>query len=162
MGELRRENDPFAWVEHHSEQIRDLRAVEQEIGARDRHAERQCIMAARIDPPEYITAVLGPRPEELAKQQAWDRGVAAIERYRHRHDISPEYDLSALGPDRGRDRDLHTSLDFSLAETAVREARSELGLDVESRQDDRELLPGRISDPPEHHRGRGHGLSIDL
>ena len=159
--EIRRENDPIAWVEHHSEEIRDLRAAEHEIGARDRHTEHQRIVAARIDPPEYITAVLGPRPEDLTKQQAWDRGVVAIERYRHRHDISPEHDLSALGPDRRHDRDLDASLDFSRAETAVREVRSELGLDLESAQHDRALLPERISEPPERDLGRDHGLSID-
>jgi conjugative relaxase-like TrwC/TraI family protein len=159
---IRRENDPVAWVEHHSDQIRDLRAVEHEIGARDRHAEHQSVVAARIDPPEYITAVLGSRPEDLTKRHAWDRGVAAIERYRHRHDISPEHDVSALGPDRSGDRNHDTSLDFSRAETAIRDARSELGLDVESPQHDRALLPGRISEPPERDLGRGHGLSIDL
>ena len=40
--------------------------LEQELLVRDRRAERQLIAAAQIDPPDHITAVLGPRPENHA------------------------------------------------------------------------------------------------
>ena len=76
------DNDPVAWVDRHAEQIRDLHALEDELSARDRYAERQLVVAAQIDPPEYITAVLGPRPESYVNRPAWERAVAAIETYR--------------------------------------------------------------------------------
>jgi predicted nucleic acid-binding Zn-ribbon protein len=62
MEEIRRENDPFAWVEHHSEQIRDLRAVEQEIGARDRHAEHHDTSPRARRPCAGISAGSRARP----------------------------------------------------------------------------------------------------
>jgi AAA domain len=47
-------------------------------------AERRelAITAARISPPPYIKAELGERPSDPAKREAWDQGVARIERYR--------------------------------------------------------------------------------
>jgi conjugative relaxase-like TrwC/TraI family protein len=53
-------------------------------------AERRelAITAARITPPSYITNELGERPTDPAKQKAWDRGVAHIERYRQQHGIN--------------------------------------------------------------------------
>ena len=94
----RADNDPVAWIDGHADDIRYLRALEQELLARDRRAERQLVAAAQIDPPDHITAVLGPRPENHATRPAWERAVAAIETYRHRHDIPPDHQLSALGP----------------------------------------------------------------
>jgi hypothetical protein len=50
-------------------------------------AERRelAVMAASIAPPAYITKELGERPSDPAKRQAWDRGVAQIERYRQEY-----------------------------------------------------------------------------
>lgn len=47
-------------------------------------AERRelTILTARISLPTYIRNELGERPSDPAKRQAWDRGVAGIERYR--------------------------------------------------------------------------------
>jgi len=96
----RADNDPVAWVDHHAEQIRYLRALEDELSARDRNAERQLVVAAQIDPPDHITAVLGPRPEismaATARSQA-----GRIERLSQ----PPQHDLS-IGRDTGLSIDL--------------------------------------------------------
>ena len=94
------DNDPVAWVDRHAEQIRYLRALEDELSARDRNAERQLVVAAQIDPPDHITAVLGPRPEismaATARSQA-----GRIERLSE----PPQHDLS-IGRDTGLSIDL--------------------------------------------------------
>jgi hypothetical protein len=91
---------PVAWIDRHADDIRYLRALEQELLVRDRRAERQLIAAAQIDPPDHITAVLGPRPENHATRPAWERGVVAIETYRHRHDIPPTTSSAPSAPPR--------------------------------------------------------------
>ena len=40
------------------------------LASRDRQAERQLIVAAQIDPPDHITAVLGPRPDSYINRPA--------------------------------------------------------------------------------------------
>jgi hypothetical protein len=154
----RTENDPVAWIDRHADDIRYLRALEQELLARDRYAERQLIAAAQIDPPDHITAVLGPRPENHATRPAWERGVAAIETYRHRHNIPPDHHRSVLGPAPDR---THRS-DFRDAEHAVRHARAELGLDAVTPE--RPTMADRLSEPPLRERDLGHdrGFSIGL
>jgi hypothetical protein len=157
----RADNDPVAWIDHRANDIRYLRALEQELLDRDRRAERQLIAAAQIDPPDHITAVLGPRPENHATRSAWERGVAAIETYRRRHDIPPDHELSALGPAPSRTR---PDPEFRDAERAVRQARTELGLGEDTLRPDRAAIPDRLSEPPPRERGlsRDHDLSIDL
>ena len=138
-----------------------ISALEQELLERDRRAERQLIAAAQIDPPDHITAVLGPRPENHATRPAWERGVVAIETYRHRHNIPPDHELSALGPAPERTR---PKPDFRDAERAVQQARTELGLEDDTLRPERAAITDRISEPPPRERAlsRDHGLSIDL
>ena len=161
IGNERADNDPVAWIDGHADDIRYLRALEQELLVRDRRAERQLVAAAQIDPPDHITAVLGPRPENHATRPAWERGVAAIETYRHRHHIPPDHQLSALGPAPSRTR---PDPEFRDAERAVRQARTELGLGDDTLRPERAAIPDRLSEPPPRERGlsRDHGLSIDL
>jgi hypothetical protein len=52
-----------------------------------RPAVELTIIAARISPPAYVKSELGERPSDPAKRQAWDRGVAGIERYRQERGI---------------------------------------------------------------------------
>jgi len=157
----RADNDPVAWVDGHADDIRYLRALEQELLERDRRAERQLVAAAQIDPPDHITAVLGPRPENHATRTAWERGVAAIETYRHRHHIAPDHQRSALGPAPHR---MHPNPDFRAAEGAVRQARAELGLEHQTLHPERPALADRLSEPPQGEIGIGRddGLYIDL
>ena len=157
----RADNDPVAWIDGRADDIRYLRALEQELLERDRRAERQLIAAAQIDPPDHVTAVLGPRPENHATRPAWERGVAAIETYRHRHHIPPDHHTSALGPAPDR---MHPNPDFRDAEAAVRHARAELGLEHQTLHPERPAQADRLSEPPQREIGigRDHGLSIDL
>jgi hypothetical protein len=157
----RADNDPVAWVDGHADDIRYLRAVEQELLERDRRAERQLIAAAQIDPPNHITAVLGPRPDNHATRPAWERGVAAIETYRHRHQIAPDYHRSALGPAPDR---MHPNPDFRTAERAIHHARAELGLEHGTPHPERPALANRLSEPPQREIGVGRddGLYIEL
>jgi conjugative relaxase-like TrwC/TraI family protein len=57
--------------------------------------ERAAATAAKLDPPAYITEVIGERPSDPAKRAAWDRAVGGIEGYRLRHGVRDQG--SALG-----------------------------------------------------------------
>ena len=126
IGNERAGNDPVAWIDDRANDIRYLRALEQELLERDRRAERQLVVAAQIDPPEHIAAVLGPRPDNHATRSAWERGVAAIETSATTTTSPPDHHTSALGaaPDR-----MHPNPAFRDAESAVRQARAEVGLE---------------------------------
>ena len=155
MAAQRSEDDPASWIDRHADQIRHLRALEAELAARDRHGERQRIAAVQIDPPDHITAVLGPRPESYLTRPVWERAVAAIETYRHRHHIAPDHHRSALGPP---PRGVHANLDVATVERAVAQARSELHLDTH--EPDRRSLADRLVDPPKLEHDRGIGIEI--
>jgi hypothetical protein len=157
----RGDNDPVAWVDRNAEHIRYLRALQEELAVRERRAEYQLVRAAQTDPPEHITAVLGRRPENHAARLAWERGVRAIETYRHRNGIGPDHHASALGPEPPRTR---PNSDFRDTATAVRQARAELGLDTDPRRPETPPLSERLSEPPERDRGMGRdeGLFLEL
>ncbi len=125
------------------------------------YAERQLVVAAQIDPPDHVTAVLGPRPESYITRPAWERAVAAIETYRHRHGIAPDHAASALGPAPDR---THPNPEFRDAEHAVHQARAQLGLEPDTPGPERSPLTERLSEPPQRDLsiGRDTGLSIDL
>ena len=57
---------------------------------------RAAATAARISPPDYITAELGARPSDPAEARQWDRAVGGIEGYRTRNGVVDRD--SALGP----------------------------------------------------------------
>jgi hypothetical protein len=157
----RAENDPVAWVDRHAVQVRYLRALEQERTVRERRAEDQLVRAAQSDPPEHITAVLGPRPENHAARLTCERGVRAVETYRQRNGIDPDHHTSALGPEPPR---MRPNPDFRDTATAVRQARAELGLDIDPHRPETPPSAERLSEPPERDRGRGRddGLFLDL
>ena len=48
---------------------------------------RAAATAARISPPDYITAELGERPSDPTKAREWDRAVGGIEGYRTRNGV---------------------------------------------------------------------------
>jgi len=48
----RGDNDPVAWVDRNAEQVRFLRALQEELAVRGRRAEYQLVRAAQTDPPE--------------------------------------------------------------------------------------------------------------
>lgn len=73
----------------------EARAEEAVIESLLADRERLAATAARISPPDYITAELGERPADPAKAAAWDKGVRGIERYRLRNGVADRD--SALG-----------------------------------------------------------------
>jgi conjugative relaxase-like TrwC/TraI family protein len=158
---LRTDNDPVAWVDRNAEHVRFLRALDEELTVRERRAEYQLVRAAQTDPPEHITAVLGPRPENHAARLAWERGVHAIETYRHRNGIDPDHHTSALGPEPPRTRPNPAFRDTA---TAVRQARAELGLDTDPHRPEIPSPVERLSEPPERDRGIGRddGLFLEF
>ena len=116
--------------------------------------------AAQSDPPEHVTAVLGPRPENHAARLVWERGVRAIETYRHRNGIEPDHHTSALGPEPQRAR---PNPAFREAATAIRQARAELGFDADAHRPETPRLAERLSEPRERDRdiGRDDELFFD-
>jgi conjugative relaxase-like TrwC/TraI family protein len=75
-------------------EVRELPDVRHEARAEEAVIEsvladrlRLAATAARISPPDYITAELGERPADPSKAAAWDKGVRAIERYRLRNGV---------------------------------------------------------------------------
>jgi AAA domain len=157
----RSDDDPVAWVDRNAEHVRYLRALQGELTVRERRAEHQLVRAAQTDPPEHITAVLGPRPDNHAARLTWERGVHAIETYRHRHGIDPDHHTSALGPQPPRTRPDPAFRDTA---TAVRQARAELGLDTDPHRSESPSPVERLSETPECDRGieRDHGLFLEF
>ncbi len=70
------------------------------------------ITAARISPPAYVRHELGERPSDPTKQQAWDHGVAHIERYRQQHGITD--------PDRAFGREAARAAERARQQAALR------------------------------------------
>jgi len=82
-------------------------AARRELAIADRVlAERRelAITAARVAPPAYVRNELGERPTDPTKRQAWDRGVAHIERYRQQHGIKDPHRAFGREAERGAER----------------------------------------------------------
>lgn len=59
---------------------------------------RAAATAARITPPDYITAELGQRPSDPTKAREWDRAVGGIEGYRTRNGVGDQpFDPKTVG-----------------------------------------------------------------
>jgi hypothetical protein len=103
-------------------------SARQELAVADRVlAERRelAITAARIAPAAYITKELGERPSDPAKRQAWDRGVAQIERYRQEHGVRDQN--KAFGREGKRKRGAERARQEA-ARRRLQEAQRALGL----------------------------------
>jgi conjugative relaxase-like TrwC/TraI family protein len=68
---------------------RRIRLIE---AALDIHADAAVVDAA-VDPPDYLTDLLGKRDETTAA--AWDRAATGIERWRHRNGLTPTQPAAA-------------------------------------------------------------------
>jgi conjugative relaxase-like TrwC/TraI family protein len=88
MGEVAREatgieavleGAPALRHEARAEQAAVEHLVEERMKAR--------LAAMRLDPPPYVLAELGRRPEDPGERRAWDRGVVQIEGWRAEHGI---------------------------------------------------------------------------
>jgi conjugative relaxase-like TrwC/TraI family protein len=83
----------------------ELEAVEEVLAARARPAET----AARLAPPPYLLAELGERPADPAKAKLWDRGVAHIERFREKNNITDRSKALGAKPSGAAARERHRS-----------------------------------------------------
>ncbi len=85
--------------------------------------ERFAATAARISPPDYITAELGERPSDPSKAAAWEKAVRGIEGYRQRNGVVDRD--SALGP---RPGDRSAQVEHERARASVEQAQRQLQL----------------------------------
>jgi hypothetical protein len=100
-----RVGDPDAWLDAHRAGLARLAAAETEVARRERIARGEALRWVTVDPPVYVTNLLGPRPAEPTRQAAWDRAARTIEAYRQRPGVSVAVDRAGLGDVPAGDRD---------------------------------------------------------
>jgi hypothetical protein len=98
--------------------------IEHLIGER----QRARLEAVRLDPPDYITKELGPRPSDPTKREHWDKAVRGIEGYRQQHGIG-DRDNALGGKPKDRTAELaqqqaRQSLQRSQRSLEIRQART--------------------------------------
>jgi hypothetical protein len=93
------------WLAQHHDDVDDLAELEFAIARRTRLAGR----AAEVDRPEYIVAVLGEPPVDLAGRDRWRSAAGAIESYAARWGNLPE--LASDEQDHSLDRAEATHLE---------------------------------------------------
>jgi len=81
------------------------------------------IAADRAAPRQYVTAELGPRPEDPARRASWERGVEVIERHRQTHSIKDRQSALGAEPPSGFERAA-----FERTRNQLAQVRRELGL----------------------------------
>lgn len=127
----RTEAETRAWVECRRDEAaklpvpskvpgRELEAVEEVLGERVKLA----LVAARLASPPYITAELGERPADTAKARLWDRGVSAIERYRHENGVTDRSSTFGAEPRDRSARDLR-QLEMLRSQRLARQLRQQ-------------------------------------
>jgi conjugative relaxase-like TrwC/TraI family protein len=82
-------------------------AARRELALAEHMLAERCelaITAVRVAPPAYVRNELGKRPSEPTKCQAWDRGVAYIERYRQQHGVTDPTSAFGREAKRGAER----------------------------------------------------------
>jgi hypothetical protein len=82
------------------------------------------LAVVRLDPPDYIVADLGERPDGTAERAEWDRAVARIESYREERGIRDRD--STLGPQL---RDPLARLEQERVAKTIHETRQQIGLE---------------------------------
>jgi AAA domain len=82
------------------------------------------LAAVRLDPPDYIVADLGERPDGTAERAEWDRAVARIESYREERGIRDRD--TALGP---QPRDPLARLERERLAKTINETRQQIRLE---------------------------------
>jgi conjugative relaxase-like TrwC/TraI family protein len=116
LAELDREQAAqSAWDHNHAEPLAEALIYGGELS----HRELAAIVQLENDPPAYLVAVLGGRPNSPEGRDAWRAGATAIEAYRASHNVSdPD---SALGPSSTEpDIDLERAPTTRLVDAAVR------------------------------------------
>jgi hypothetical protein len=77
----RRRYAPASWLAEHADEVRELCALERELGEREERARAAHLRSICADPPEDLIAALGGRPEGLAYRAEWERAAVAIASY---------------------------------------------------------------------------------
>jgi hypothetical protein len=95
---MRAEREALPEVGHQARA--EVAVIEHLLGER----EQAALTAARISPPDYITAELGERPSDPAKRGAWDRAVLRIEGYRQQQGIVDRDNALGPRPEKGAQR----------------------------------------------------------
>jgi conjugative relaxase-like TrwC/TraI family protein len=98
-----------------------------ELAAIDTILDRRrdlALAAARVCPPDYVAAELGPRPDPGPQRVAWDGAVRDVESYRQRHGIRDGN--HAFGPE---PTDQAARQERERAQQAIRRAQRELGIE---------------------------------
>jgi hypothetical protein len=114
--EARADLDRWPEIEH---QARAEAAVAEHVLA---ERARAAATAARISPPDYITAELGERPSDPAKARQWDTAVRGIEGFRTRNGVVDRD--SALGP---HSKDLSHQAEHTQTQRQIESAQRRLG-----------------------------------
>ncbi len=78
------------WMQEHGAHAAELAAGERELSRRRERERDAALRAATVDPPEHVSARIGPRPDGPAAQHEWERAARAIEDYRLRYEQPPE------------------------------------------------------------------------
>jgi hypothetical protein len=79
-----------AWFDEHGEEFIEFSAAKVELHTRDRQARERRINDIRRDPPTWVTERVGPRPDDPAAREPWDRAAAHLDDYRHAFGLPPD------------------------------------------------------------------------
>ena len=114
------------WMQEHGAHAAELAAGERELAKRRERERAAALRTATIDPPEHVSARIGPRPDGPAAQAQWEHAAHAIEEYRVRYDQPPEREPpSAADPPRA------AAWEASWAQIAAARDAIEAGADFE-------------------------------
>jgi hypothetical protein len=96
-------NERTAWFDEHGSEFIELAAAKIEVGDRNDKSRGRRIDDIRRDPPPWVTARVGRRPDDPTAREQWDRAAAHIDDYRHEFGHPPGNEPPDLGDYRQRD-----------------------------------------------------------
>jgi hypothetical protein len=70
------------WFDRHGDELAQLAAARLELHDRGAQDREERINDIRRDPPDWVTDRIGPRPDEPAAREHWDRAAAHLDDYR--------------------------------------------------------------------------------
>ena len=114
------------WMQEHGAHAAELATGERELVKRRERERDVALRAATIDPPEHVSARIGPRPDGPAAQAQWEHAARAIEEYRVRYDQPPERE-----PPSAADSPRAAAWEASWAQIAAARDAIEAGADLE-------------------------------
>jgi conjugative relaxase-like TrwC/TraI family protein len=128
------------WFDEHGGEFIEFSAARVELHARDRQAREGRINDIRRDPPAWVTERVGPRPDDSAAREQWDRAAAYLADYRHAFGHPPDSEPPSHGDYRQRHawEDLHKAAakalerhpERQLVERPPPQLSHDIGLDI--------------------------------